>query len=109
MSSRYRDNSLRRRRIVEEDVSPAIDLQVDKTWCEPGSSGKAMNGKICRKLGLRSHGRYLRSFNHYRGVIVHVAAIKDVVRDNGVSVHLVRVIFCKCLGWSMFKPRCVAS
>src|SRR5262245_4503998 len=112
-SMRSRDglDGLGGRRIVEENVSSAIDLKVYETRGQPGARGEMPSRNRFGQPGLRQYATDVGSFNDNRGIFLHRGAVKNMVGGNGVkgiSIHLVRVTFCKFLGASTFKPRWVA-
>ena len=97
-------NGLRRRRIVEQNVAAAIDLDVDEARCKPKVGGQISNRYAERKLRARSDFDDIRARDDRGRILMQADAIKQARRDDRVQMplvhcaHRVRVTFCRWRG-----------
>jgi hypothetical protein len=105
-----RANSISRRRIVEQYIAAAIDLDIDEAGREPGVFGQLADRHRPGDLRARNDGGDLAAVNQHGCVLAHDAAVENAPGGDGVHspAHRVRVTFCKCRGRSMSAPRCAA-
>ena len=105
---RDRRDARLRRRVIEQHVAAAIDLQIDEAGREPCPVGQRADRHGRRQVRPRHDAGDMSVLDHDSGIAVHDHAVKDVVGGNrmpGRCVHRVRVIFCKCRGRSTSVPR----
>ena len=105
---RDRRDARLRRRVIEQHVAAAIDLQVDEAGREPCPVGQRADRHGRRHVRPRHDAGDMSVLDHDSGIAMHDHAVKDVVGGNrmpGRCVHRVRVIFCKCRGRSTSVPR----
>ena len=107
MRRRDRRNRAGARRIIEQDVAAAIDLDIDEAGSEPDPVRQC-----CERDGRESRpGDDLLdqpALDHDRGVAMERRPVEDVVCRDGVSsgcVHRVVVTFRRCRGRSTSLPR----
>ena len=91
-----RSDRLRGRRIVEQHVAAAIDLQVDEAGRKPG----AFRQRNARHADVRPGNDFRdpRTVDHDGGAAMQGLAVEDAVRRDGElcgRVHRVRVTFCR--------------
>ena len=98
------------RRVVQQHVAAAIDLDVDEARREPGVVRQVANRNGAGDVVARDDGANPVAIDQHCRVVMHSDAVKNPARGDGsdASAHRVRVTFCKCRGRSMSAPRCAA-
>ena len=105
-------NTLQRRLIIEQHVSAAVHLQIDKSRGEPCTLRQDPHGDRPRHLPARHDLRDASAVHDHGRTLVHGGTVEDMIGHNGVQCwldHLVRVTFCKCRGRSTLVPRHCAT
>src|SRR5262249_44284519 len=104
-------NARRRWRIVEENIAPAIDLQIDESWGEPGAFRQIFERDFAGNIGAPDNRGNLAVFDQDRTVLAHGGSVEHGVSGNGkrLARHRVRVTFCRWRGLSASTPRSFAN
>jgi hypothetical protein len=85
-----------RRIIVEEDISPAIDLEVDEAGRQPTAAWQIMNGNLLGQLVTPAEPLYLATLDNDGAVAVRHAAVEHGIGSDRMRLdtcHVVRVTF----------------
>ena len=102
-----RANGLRRRRVVEQHVAAAIDLDVDEARRQPARS--PADPRMAWPQRPRNARQRLDrvAVDHHCAVLAQRRAVEDAPGGDGVKLfaHRVRVTFCRCGGRSTSAPR----
>src|SRR4051794_39777201 len=94
-------------RVIEEDISAAVDLRVNEARCQPAALRQLVDRDVFRQLSARTDPGDAFALYKNRGVLVNNAPIEDGTGCDCMlkrDAHVVRVIFCRCCGLSMSTP-----
>jgi hypothetical protein len=83
------------RRIIEEHIVAAVDLNIDETWSKPATAWQVMHWHVGPQLLTGAEPNDPGALDKSRAVEVHSIAIEDNVRSHSVltaPIHVVRVI-----------------
>src|SRR5438046_5148683 len=104
MRADYLAYGLGRRRVVEQNVTAAIDLNVDKAGRQPASVRQFVQWHTWSDFGARKDAADTCAVDDYSRVAmqsfaIEHAACRDRVRLPALcAAHRVRVTFCRCRG-----------
>ena len=102
-----RGDPLHGRRVVEQDVAAAIDLDIDKAGRQPGTVRQPADRQRARQVTRQDQGADPAAFDDDGVVTVQDRAIEHRIGGDRVrsgAFHRVRVTFCRWRGRSGSMP-----